>query len=92
MTFIRTSLILVVALCAVAFTHGDAHAQAAHDTSLLTKEERTHYAKRLGGASDSAGRAKIKAEMNRLIQTRRLEQRKKQSVHKSGKSPSGPQR
>jgi len=56
----------------------NAYAQAAHDTSLLTDAERKHYRELLSRSNDSAERAKVKSEMNRLIQTRRLELRKKQ--------------
>ncbi|HEY9081655.1 hypothetical protein [Magnetovibrio sp.] len=70
---------LLTAILGFALLGGtNAFAQAAHDTSLLTDAERTHYRALLAKSNDSAERAKVKSEMNRLIQTRRLELRKKQ--------------
>ncbi|OEJ69192.1 hypothetical protein [Magnetovibrio blakemorei] len=58
----------------------NAFAQAAHDTSLLSEAERTHYRALLSKSTDSAERAQVKSEMNRLIQTRKIERRKAQDV------------
>jgi len=79
MTFSRNSWVwaIVLSLGLLGGTH--AFAQAAHDTSLLTEAERTHYRALLAKSTDSAERAKVKSEMNRLIQTRRLDRRKAQS-------------
>ncbi len=54
----------------------NASAQAAQDTRLLSNAERSHYRDLLSRSSDSAERAKVKSEMNRLIQTRQIERRK----------------
>ena len=75
MKALRTSQILAALFTCMLLSGGDAYAQAAHDTSLLTKTEREHFAARLSSVYDSAQRAKVKAEMNRLIQTRRLQLR-----------------
>jgi len=80
MTFLRAPFILTILAAVfggVLINTGDAYAQAAHDTRLLSDAERKHYNTLLSKANDSAARAKVKSEMNRLIQTRRLEQRKK---------------
>lgn len=88
MSFMRTPLILACVLVSILMGDIEARAQAAHDTSFLSEAERKHYAARLSNANDSAQRAKVKAEMNRLIQTRRLEQRKKKTPPlKPGKRP-----
>lgn len=76
MSFFRPAWLLSAVLGAVLLSGANAYAQAAHDTSLLTDAERTHYRALLAKSNDSAERAKVKSEMNRLIQTRRLERRK----------------
>ncbi len=53
----------------------------ASEKDLLTPEERAAFAARLSHAADSAQRARIKSEMNRLVQQRKLE-RRKQGVQK----------
>jgi|GEM_PF-1406493 len=77
MTFFRPSWLLPAVLSFLLLSGTNAFAQAAHDTSLLTDAERKHYRALLAKSNDSAQRAKVKSEMNRLIQTRRLELRKK---------------
>lgn len=79
MIFSRNAWVIamVLGLGLLGGTH--AFAQAAHDTSLLTEAERTHYRALLSKSTDSAERAKVKSEMNRLIQTRRLDRRKSQT-------------
>lgn len=57
---------------------GPVLAQSTQDMELLSPEERQSYSDRLQTAGDSSGRAKITAEMNRLVQQRRLELRRKQ--------------
>lgn len=74
MTFVRPLGILVLLLGLLA-GGTNASAQAAHDTSLLSEAERTHYRDLLSKSNDSAERAKVKSEMNRLIQTRQIERR-----------------
>jgi len=76
MSLFRPSWLLAAIFGLALFSGANAHAQAAHDTSLLTDAERTHYRALLAKSNDSAERAKVKSEMNRLIQTRRLERRK----------------
>jgi len=76
MSFFRPSWLLAAAFVMALFSGANAYAQAAHDTSLLTDVERKHYRALLAKSNDSAQRAKVKSEMNRLIQTRRLERRK----------------
>ncbi|MFC1673779.1 hypothetical protein ACFL12_06475 [Pseudomonadota bacterium] len=53
-------------------------AQSTQDMNLLTPEERKEFSVRLQTSGDSSMRAKITAEMNRLVQQRRLELRRKQ--------------
>jgi len=76
MTFFRPTWLLPAVLSVFLLNGTNAFAQAAHDTSLLTDAERKHYRALLSKSNDSAERAKVKSEMNRLIQTRRLERRK----------------
>jgi len=76
MIFVHKSLVFAALLSALLLSSGDVRAQAAADTSLLTDAERKHYRMLLSKSNDSAERAKVKSEMNRLIQTRRLELRK----------------
>lgn len=75
MSFVRPLGVLFVLL---GFLMGGttAFAQAAHDTHVLSEAERTHYRDLLSRSNDSAERAKVKSEMNRLIQTRQIERRK----------------
>jgi hypothetical protein len=75
MTFVRP-LGVVCLLLALLVGGTNASAQAAHDTGLLSEAERTHYRALLSKSTDSAQRAKVKSEMNRLIQTRKIERRK----------------
>jgi len=76
MSLFRPPWLLATVFGLVLFSGANAYAQAAHDTSLLTDMERKHYRALLAKSNDSAERAKVKSEMNRLIQTRRLERRK----------------
>jgi len=71
MTFVRP-LGVVCLLLGLLAGGVNASAQAAHDTSLLSDAERTHYRALLSKSTDSAERAKVKSEMNRLIQTRKI--------------------
>lgn len=54
-----------------------AAAQSTQDMHLLTEQERQAYSQRLQHASTSAERARITAEMNRILQERRLAERAK---------------
>lgn len=67
---------------------GNALAQVAHDTRLLNEAERTHYRELLSKSTDSAERAKVKSEMNRLIQTRKMERHKAASSAPNPVEPS----
>jgi len=69
-----------VALLLGAQVGTQAMAQSSQDMSLLTEQERLMFNQRLQKTSSSAERAKITAEMNRIVQERRLELR-----HKKGK-------
>lgn len=80
----RTPLMMLALWGALGLGSLEARAQAAHDTSLLTEAERAHYRALLSKSYDSAERSKVKSEMNRLIQTRRLE------LHKKKKAPKAP--
>jgi hypothetical protein len=60
------------------------------DMSLLTEQERQHYTRLLEDSEISAGRAKITAEINRIVQERRLKMR--QNKDKSKQQDANPQR
>lgn len=77
-----TARILFAAIIGFAFLAGapalvvsSALAQSSQDMSLLTEQERQDFSRRLQHTASSAERAKITAEMNRVVQERRLEQR-----------------
>ena len=57
-----------------------AMAQSVPGMDVLTPEEQKNYTQRLQRASSSADRARVLAELNRLIHTRKLEQRAQQRV------------
>ncbi|PCI39596.1 MAG: hypothetical protein COB46_08455 [Rhodospirillaceae bacterium] len=57
-------------------------AQSTQNMSYLTKEERADFNKRLQRAGASADRSRVTAEMNRIIQQRRLEERKAERAKK----------
>ena len=57
-----------------------AWAQSSQDMSLLTEQERQAFSERLQLTATSAERAKITAEMNRIVQERRLDQRREQKA------------
>ena len=52
---------------------GQAMAQSTQDMSLLTEQERLAFRERLQLTTTSAGRSKVTAEMNRLVQERRMD-------------------
>jgi hypothetical protein len=53
-------------------------AQSAQDMSLLSEQEHQDFTRRLQHTTNSADRAKITAEMNRIVQERRLDLRQMQ--------------
>ena len=83
MSLFRPSWLLATVFGLALFGGANAYAQAAHATSLLTDVERKHYRALLAKSNDSAQRAKVKQEMNRLIQTRRLARRKAKTKQKA---------
>jgi len=64
------ALIVLLSLGGAEAQNGDAH-------TWLNAAEQKAFAERLSQTHASAERAKIKAEMNRLIQMRKLERRQK---------------
>lgn len=66
---------LSFALAALLFCTTGA-AQSRPDADVLSADEQKAFSERLSQTHSSAERAKIKSEMNRLIQTRKLERRK----------------
>lgn len=61
-----------------------AMAQSSQDMSLLSEQERAEFTRRLQHTSTSAERAKITAEMNRIVQERRLEQHRQNQMNPQG--------
>ena len=57
-------------------------AQSTQNMKYLTAEERADFSKRLQRAGASSDRSKVTAEMNRIIQQRRLEERQKEREQK----------
>ena len=90
MRFVRSPWLCAALIAVAVFSGTPAQAQ---DMQLLTDMERQQFNERLSKASDSAMRARIKSEMNRLIQIRKLEQRKQQKTHGANQNtPQGPSR
>lgn len=54
---------------------GRAHAQSTQHMDMLTAEERKEFSRRLQYSAASSERAKITAEMNRLVRERTLAKR-----------------
>ena len=72
-----TKAALLAAMLGVATTlSGQSMAQSAQDMELLTEAERKAFHLRLQKVTSSAERAKLTAEMNRIVQERRLDLRK----------------
>ena len=85
-TAFKKSALFAAALLAGGLLTGAAVAQSAQPMDLLSEAERRAFNQRLQDTGTSSGRAKITAEMNRLVQQRRLEQRRlerKKSAQKS---------
>lgn len=72
--FSRRSFCTVVFAAALLFGV-QAHAQSSQDMDLLSQQEHQAFAKRLQRSTSSAERARITAEMNRIVQERRLQLR-----------------
>ncbi len=77
MTILRKHTFMAAALGASLLFGAQAHAQSSQDMSLLSQEEHAAFNKRLQKTASSAERAKITAEMNRIVQERRLDLRLK---------------
>lgn len=71
----RTPIFVVFALLTALLAGGGALAQSTQNMNMLTEQERNEYTRRLQQATSSADRARITAEMNRVVQQRRLELR-----------------
>ena len=59
-----------------------AHAQSIPGWNLLTEAEQKAFHERLSDAYSTGARAKIRAEINRLIQERKMQKRQKMEQHK----------
>jgi len=83
MSIFKRATLLAIVLCAATALGGQARAQSAQDMELLTEAERHSFYLRLQKTVTSAGRAKLTAEMNRIVQERRLELRQKKRAEES---------
>ena len=52
--------------------------------SVLSDEQRAYFSEKLQGATSSADRARVTAEMNRAIQQRKMELRRQEREQPSG--------
>ena len=78
MTFFSKSGVLsfvAIALCTAVLLGGQAQAQSTQGMDLLTAAERQEFNRRLQFSVASSERAKITAEMNRLVRERALAKR-----------------
>ena len=87
MTAFTKRLFFTIALTAAVLTGGMAVAQSSQDMSLLTETERLEFTRRLQHTSSSAERAQITAEMNRIVQERRLELRQSKDTKSQPDTP-----
>ncbi|HEY9163849.1 MAG TPA: hypothetical protein VIN57_04480 [Magnetovibrio sp.] len=78
MTLYSRRFFFSVALLAALLCGVQAQAQSSQDMELLTQQEHQSFSKRLQRATSSADRAHITAEMNRIVQERRLQLRQQQ--------------
>lgn len=83
MTLFTKPPVMAMALCAAMLLGGQAQAQSTQGMNLLTPEERQDFNRRLQYSAASSERAKITAEMNRLVRERTLAKRLSES--KAGK-------
>jgi len=89
MTLFTKPTVMAVALCAVVLLGGQAHAQSTQGMNLLTPEERQDFNRRLQYSVASSERAKITAEMNRLVRQRTLAKRLAESKAGKDDQPGG---
>ena len=82
LTAIAAVLALGGALCVA--QPGSAAAQSSRDMSVLSEQQRAEFTERLQGATSSAERARITAELNRAIQVRKMELRRQQREQNAG--------
>jgi len=75
-TLLLAAIFAVTLLSVTLLSPPRAFAQVIRNAELLTESERADFRAQLADVGDSADRAKIKAEMNRIIQGRMLEQRR----------------
>lgn len=90
MTFLNKRNVVAAAFAAVLMFGAPlvatpALAQSSQDMSLLTEQERQAFSERLQMTASSAERAKITAEMNRIVQERRLDLRRQQKQNDAPK-------
>lgn len=100
MTFFSKPAVLTlcaVTLCAGVLLSGQAvlltsqaHAQSTQHMDMLTAEERKEFSRRLQYSAASSERAKITAEMNRLVRERTLAKRNAERDAANGKMPGNP--
>ena len=76
MALLNKHTFIAATLGAALLLGAHAHAQSSQDMSLLSDQERKSFSQRLQKSSTSSERAHITAEMNRLVQQRRMEQRR----------------
>lgn len=87
MTAFHKRFFFAIVLTAALGVGGQALAQSSQDMSLLTEPERVEFTRRLQHTSSSAERAKITAEMNRVVQERRLELRRAKDAKATANTP-----
>lgn len=75
MSLFRKAAFLAIVFSVTATLSSQATAQSAQDLELLTEAERHAFYLRLQKVISSAERAKLTAEMNRIVQERRLDLR-----------------
>ena len=87
MTALPNRLFFTLVVTAALMMGGQALAQSSQDMSLLTEPERVEFTRRLQHTSSSAERAKITAEMNRVVQERRLDLRRAKDAKTQTNTP-----
>ena len=83
MNFFKRMTLLIIAFSTAVILSGQVMAQSSQDMELLTEAEQHAFFLRLQKTMSSAGRAKLTAEMNRVVQERRLELRKQERAKES---------
>lgn len=74
---LRTSSLVAAVLGLSLLVNVGAFAQSSQDMSYLTEQEHAAFTSRLQKSTSSAERAKITAEMNRIVQERKFEAKRK---------------